>query len=304
MSTQFTVGGHRWRLKYCPNGVDSKTADYIGIYLILDETVGKSVKAQYQFRLADEVVEDPVKLDEADSFDSHRGWGYSMFLTREELEGSEHLKNDSFAVRCDIILINEFRTEDTPQSFVEVPPSDMHQHLADLLQTGRGADVVFNVGGAMFTAHRWMLAARSPVFDAELFGMMKESDNGRVVHIHDLEPRVFKALLFFIYTDMFPDMTEEGDDDAIMAQHLLVAADRYGMERLKLISEEKLCKYIDVDSVATILTLAEQHHCHGLKKASFDFLSSPENLRALVASDSFQHLSTSCPSVIKELLLR
>ena len=243
-----------------------------------------------------------MELDETDSFNSRSG--YSKLVKRAELEASEHLKNDSFAVRCDILVINEFRTEDTPLAFIEVPPSDMHRHLAGLLQTGRGADVVFDVGGATFTAHRWMLAARSPVFNAELFGMMKESDSGGLVHIQDMEPRGFKALLFFVYTDMFPDMTGEEDDDAAMAQHLLVAADRYGMDRLKLICEEKLCKYIDVRSVATILTIAEQHHCHGLKKASFDFLSSPENLRALVASDSFQHLSTSCPSVIKELLLR
>ncbi|KAF8726292.1 hypothetical protein HU200_019751 [Digitaria exilis] len=272
-STPFTVGGYRWYLRYYPNG---------------DETVAKAVKAQYQFRFADEVDEDPMELDEVDNFDSRSGWGYTKFIKREEFEASEHLKDDSFAVRCDIIL---------------VPPSDIQRHLADLLHAGRGADVVFNVGGVAFTAHRWMLAARSAVFNAELFGMMKESDTRGVVHIHDMEPRVFKALLYFVYTDLFPDMTGEEDDDA-MVQHLLVAADRYGMERLKLMCEEKLCKHIDLDSVAIILTLADQHHCCGLKKSCFDFLSSRENLRAFVASDSFQHLSTSCPSIIKELILR
>ncbi|CAL4933563.1 unnamed protein product [Urochloa decumbens] len=302
-SAPFTIGGHHWYITYYPNGVDSGTAAYIGMYLHLNEDVAKPVRAQYQFRFADNAVEDPVEFDEKDSFDSHSGWGYTMFAKRVELEGSEHMKDDSFSVRCDILVISEFSAEDTSPAFVEVPPSDMHRHLDNLLWTGRGADVVFNVAGVTFTAHRWMLAARSPVFNAELFGMMKEGDTGGVVHIHDMDPRVFKALLSFIYTDLFPDMTDEEDGDA-MVQHLLVAADRYGMERLKLICEEKLCKYIDVDSVATILTLAEQHHCHGLKKACFGFLKSPDNLRAFVASDSFQHLNTSCPSIIKELLIR
>nr|CAB3463200.1 unnamed protein product [Digitaria exilis] len=301
-STPFTVGGYRWYLRYYPNGVDSKTADHIAIYLNFDETVAKAVKAQYQFRFADEVDEDPMELDEVDNFDSRSGWGYTKFIKREEFEASEHLKDDSFAVRCDIILVSEFHAEETSLAIVEVPPSDIQRHLADLLHAGRGADVVFNVGGVAFTAHRWMLAARSAVFNAELFGMMKESDTRGVVHIHDMEPRVFKALLYFVYTDLFPDMTGEEDDDA-MVQHLLVAADRYGMERLKLMCEEKLCKHIDLDSVAIILTLADQHHCCGLKKSCFDFLSSRENLRAFVASDSFQHLSTSCPSIIKELIL-
>ncbi|XP_039780630.1 BTB/POZ and MATH domain-containing protein 1-like [Panicum virgatum] len=94
-----------------------------------------------------------------------------------------------------------------------------------------------------------------------------------------MEAQVFRALFcFFVYTDSFPDMTKEDGED-VMAQHLLVAADRYSMERLKLMCEEKLCQYIDVGSVATILALAEQHHCHGLKKACFCFLSSPERLK-------------------------
>lgn len=134
-----------------------------------------------------------MELEEMDSFGGRTSWGYMKFVKREELEASEHLKNDSFNVRCDILIINEFRTEDIPPAFIEVPPSDMHRHLDDLLQTGRGTDMVFNVGGAMFPAHQWMLVARSLVFNAELFGMMKESGNGGVVHIHDMEPRVAKG---------------------------------------------------------------------------------------------------------------
>lgn len=94
------------------------------------------------------------------------------------------------------------------------------------------------------------------------------------------------------------------EDEEIMYQHLLVAGDRYAMERLKLMCEEKLCEYIDVGNAATILTLAEQHHCHGLKKACFRFLSDPANLRAAMASDGFgfKHLSRSCPSINKDLM--
>uniref|UniRef100_A0A8R7V4X9 BPM/SPOP BACK domain-containing protein n=1 Tax=Triticum urartu TaxID=4572 RepID=A0A8R7V4X9_TRIUA len=88
-----------------------------------------------------------------------------------------------------------------------------------------------------------------------------------------------------------------------MCQHLLVAADRYDMERLKSICEERLCKYINAGTITTILTLAEQHHCEGLKKACLNFLRFPANLRALLDSDGFDHLSRSCPSVIKNLIV-
>jgi speckle-type POZ protein len=76
------------------------------------------------------------------------------------------------------------------------------------------------------------------------------------------------------------------------------------LERLKLLCEEKLCKHIDVKTVGIILALAEQHHCEGLKKACFYFLSSPSNLTAAAATEGFQHLSTSCPSVMIELVAK
>jgi speckle-type POZ protein len=57
-----------------------------------------------------------------------------------------------------------------------------------------------------------------------------------------------------------------------------------------------------VGSAAIILALAEQHHCVGLKKACFGFLSAPANLRAVVATDGFQHLSKSCPALMVEVI--
>jgi speckle-type POZ protein len=88
----------------------------------------------------------------------------------------------------------------------------------------------------------------------------------------------------------------------MMAQHLLEAADRYAMERLKLICEDMLCRHIDVSTVATSLVLAEQHHCQGLKEACFEFLKSPKTLDKVMATDGFQHLAKSSPSVLFELM--
>lgn len=90
------------------------------------------------------------------------------------------------------------------------------------------------------------------------------------INIQDMEPSVFKALLHFIYTDAVPEQYTESH---AMAQHLLVAADRYGMERLKTACEEKLSGGIDVDNVGTTLALAEQHNCVQLKSICLDFIS-------------------------------
>jgi speckle-type POZ protein len=67
----------------------------------------------------------------------------------------------------------------------------------------------FPNSGEKFAAHRCVLAARSAVFKAELFGPMKEGTIDTVVHIHDMEAKVFRLLLGYIYCDWVPGFEEE-----------------------------------------------------------------------------------------------
>jgi speckle-type POZ protein len=54
-----------------------------------------------------------------------------------------------------------------------------------------------------------------------------------------MKAEVFRNLLLFAYTDELPPVSQE-EGTAAMAQHLLEAADRYAMEKLKLLCEERL----------------------------------------------------------------
>ncbi|CAL4916699.1 unnamed protein product [Urochloa decumbens] len=306
-SHPFTLGGHRWYIRYYPNGTTSESKDYVSIFLHLAKGgAAPVVKARFQLRFATALANKALSEEEVRSFDGPTAWGHIRFIKRAVLEKSEHLKDDSFTVRCDLLVINEFRAEEekadvTTPVFVSVPPSNLRQQLGHLLLTEKGANVVFEVGGETFAAHRCVLAARSPVFSAELFGTMKESDTTGVIRIEDMEAQAFKALLHYMYTDSLPK-TKKRKRRMSLSQHLLVASDRYNLERLKLICEKKLCRCIDVGTVASILALAEQHHCHGLKKACLSFLCCSGNLNAVMATEGFDHLSTSCPSVVKELI--
>jgi speckle-type POZ protein len=88
-----------------------------------------------------------------------------------------------------------------------------------------------------------------------------------------------------------------------IAQHLLAAADRYGLDRLKLICEDKLSRGITVDTAATTLALAEQHHCSLLKAKCLEFIvSTPAILDAVMTTEGYTQLEESCPSVMRELL--
>ncbi|CAL5070109.1 unnamed protein product [Urochloa decumbens] len=125
-----------------------------------------------------------------------------------------------------------------------------------------------------------------------------EEKDTQCVKVHDMEPAIFEALLNFVYTDSLQD------DCNVVMQHMLVAADRYGLHRLRLMCEAKLCHSVDVQTVATTLVLAEQHHCTQLKNACLEFIASRNVLGAVMKTDGFNHLITSCPLVMKEILDR
>jgi speckle-type POZ protein len=92
---------------------------------------------------------------------------------------------------------------DTSRHAAEALMSDIGQHFNNLLENNVGADVTFKVGGEMFDAHRCVLAARSTVFMAQLFGPMKEGTTSSVIQIKDMDAKVFRTVLIFIYTGSF-----------------------------------------------------------------------------------------------------
>jgi speckle-type POZ protein len=258
-SETFAVGGHRWCLRYYPDGYRSDDADWISIILRCSvRNNANEVKAEYKISLLDQDRQ-PVPSycgtsSQMRAFSSEKGpWGFKQFIKRKDLEESLYLKDDAFSIRCDVTVSKEIFTEPVPPSVV-VPASDILQHFGNLLLSSDAADVTFEVGGKTFAAHRCVLAARSLVFKAELLGSMKEKTT-TIVQISDMEARVFRALLHFIYTDTLPAVDE--GDGAAMAQHLLVAADRYNLDRLKLICEGKLCDHICRATMATTMALAD-----------------------------------------------
>ncbi|KAF7092592.1 LOW QUALITY PROTEIN: hypothetical protein CFC21_095063 [Triticum aestivum] len=237
-------------------------------------------------------------------------WGCHKFMREAALERSASLKSDCFTIRCDIVVCKD----NTPDAIGSGTGTEMHQHFSDLLRNKVGADVTFEVGGKTFAAHRCVLAARSEVFMAHLFG----TATSNVIHITNMETKVFRALLCFIYTDSSPEMEdimeeevaeptqEEAVEDEMLLQwlqDLFVAADRYNLQRLKFICEKQLCEHVGVSSVVSTLALAEQHHRHGLKEACLKFIQvlSPSCLQTLMATDG-GHIATTYPSVLYELI--
>ncbi|CAK9151032.1 unnamed protein product [Ilex paraguariensis] len=116
--------------------------------------------------------------------------GYKRFFKRTTLETSDYLKDDCLIVNCTVGVVRS-HTEGPKIYSIPVPPSDFGQHFGQLLESGKGTDVGFEIDGEIFSAHKLVLAARSPVFRAQFFGPMKDQ-NSHCIIVEDMEAPVFK----------------------------------------------------------------------------------------------------------------
>lgn len=304
---KFDLAGHTWAVLYKPSKSEDK--DYprdksrvdciaFSLELVTEPVVPMAVSCKLSLLDQDGKPSPAATKSLRATFTKKRDVDFTKFMEIAELEASGLLKSDSLMIQCSLQVRKSSRREETNKNYVVVPPSNLKEHLGWLLESREGTDVTFQLKEDIFVAHKNVLAARSPVFRAQFFGSMLESKTDSV-KIEDMKAEVFKAMLYFIYIDALPPQEEVSFE---MAQHLLVAADRYGLERLKLICADLLRTGIDVKTAATTLVLAVQHSCHPLKDFCVDFVSSREMLDAVMASDGFEHLMTSYPLILKVIL--
>ncbi|XP_050698520.1 uncharacterized protein LOC126986418 isoform X2 [Eriocheir sinensis] len=109
--------------------------------------------------------------------------------------------------------------------------------------------------GVELKAHRVVVAARCEWFRRALLSGMREAID-RCIVVHGCSVHTFQLLLQFLYaghvecSSLPPDQLVD----------LLVLADHYGVDALKLLVESGLEQHVDDDSVVPLLTVA--HHCN------------------------------------------
>lgn len=175
-SDDIPAGGHMWRLNCFPRGVNNKdnNGEDISIFLKLASS-SKNVKAIFEAFMmckdgAPSSSHERMLLHVYNSTD----WGWSQFVKRSDVE-SLYLTNGCATIMWGVIVM-----ADDP--LMAVPPSDIGAHLGLLLDSPDGSDISFLVDGERFPAHRAVLAARSPVFKAQLYVRPHEEIHDGIHH--------------------------------------------------------------------------------------------------------------------------
>lgn len=314
-SETFTVGGYQWAIYFYPDGKNAEDNSlYVSVFIAL-ASEGTDVRALFELTLVDQSGKGKNKVHS--HFDralesgpytlKYRGsmWGYKRFFRRAVLETSDYLKDDCLKLNCTVGVVVS-AIEYPRLHSITVPESDLGLHFGALLENQEASDVTFDVAGEKFHAHKLVLAARSPVFKEIFFDSSEQSNE---VVITDMEPTVFKAMLHYIYRDTLPDEEPSSPNSSLssssstpetLTERLLAAAHVYGLRRLRLLCESKLCRSISVDTVASTLALAESYHAVDLKAACLKFAA--ENLAGVMRSKGFEYLKEKCPLLQSELL--
>uniref|UniRef100_A0A8R7TPZ3 BTB domain-containing protein n=1 Tax=Triticum urartu TaxID=4572 RepID=A0A8R7TPZ3_TRIUA len=222
---------------------------------------------------------------------------------------SRYVQDDRLTIIC---IVEVLRAEEEESAIAE----DMQKLLFLSLEPKSTTpacmvpDVTFVVEEAEIQAHRLILAMQSSVFAAELLGDMRESATRRVV-VDDMSASTFRAMIRFIYTDEMPikgkATIKRGCKEKCaarrrvdMALDLLVAADRYDLEKLRLMCEKILSESIDIASVIpTLMAVHGRHSCRQLEASCIEYLASDTTVYANVkATEEYKELKESCCSFL------
>ena len=162
----------------------------------------------------------------------------------------------AFILNFDMVPLSK-SAEPQAQSSIEVS-----EDFGKMLENKEFCDMEIDCGGEIFPCHRVIVSARSPVFRAMFRAKMKESES-RKVTIEDIKPEIMAEMLYFLYTGL---VRKDVSKDSVV--DLLVAADKYQMDTLRNICQDKLSSALDAKNVIEFLILGEMYRIPKLKDAA------------------------------------
>ena len=307
-SNTFTVDGFddvNWCLKCYPSG-DRNGQDYVSVYLCSKQDINVLGKQQIFIVLTDGTLEPPYEEEEeaqaqaqaqaeteqndsdfvtvegdnliinfeeeedddyAALYNSKNGSGYSKFIKRQKIIDNQEKylssSNGSLAFQVELELIAVYYNDDLHQEKNNFKKSSLN--IEWLFDNEQFSDVTLKVDGKSIAAHKNILASASPVFSAMFSHQMKEN-NENEVWINDIDYDIVYELARFIYFGKVNQMDQCTDQ-------LLIVANKYQMENLKMICSFMLTKKLTLRNCIDYLILADLHGTKLFKLKAIEFIN-------------------------------
>ncbi|XP_030555022.1 protein roadkill-like [Drosophila novamexicana] len=176
-----------------------------------------------------------------------------------------YLPNNKLSICCKIIMLKETKSSCGQTNMIKVPECQLAEDMGNLFDSKKFSDVaIVASNGREIMAHKSILSARSDVFSAMFKHKTVENEENRVV-IGDLNHDIVKEMLKYMYTGKSAHLD-------VFAKDLLVAADKYALEKLKAMCESSLYSKLCVNNAAQTLVLADMHSATQLKTQTIEFI--------------------------------
>ena len=315
-SETMQVVGDKWVIEVMPGGSSSSShneavvqrrKEHVAIYL---HYVGDSeaLCARFSVTLVNQLPGGVDKICGAeglvitfgqvnsDTTQTSRGLVHIIKRSDLEDESSGWKVDDRVVIRATITTLNDFETTVAANAPAFTPPNTLPDDLKSMLSSGDASDIILNCGQRQFHAHRLILRARSPYFKG-LFASVMRDANTDCLSIADTEPDVFEQLLLWVYMGEVAEAALQAKD---MLEHLIMAANRYECNDLKLLCEANLCEGLSLENVATRLVLAEQAQADELKEACLELIK--PNAAAIMGTEGWKDVMAAGSELISEVM--
>jgi len=295
----------QWKLKLYPKGDTQEACGHLSVYL--SNQTDTPVKARYEFTILDssKTRQNKVK-SQFTEFKAKPAdpWGFRKFINADYLKtrATTWLPDDSLTIVCDVSIVGHEKVlsgskfpDETGKAFNKNRQKCYKQLSQDLERNFNNtdyADCKIVCRERVFDCHMFMLSSRSPVFSAMFKNNMEEAASKRV-EIKDLSPEVVEQMLFYIYTGNTPNLTQG-------AGELLAAAEKYQLDQLKNMCEEKLCNSTSIENAVANLVLGDMYQAHHLKKMALSFVV--KNMSSVIRTRDWRDRLICQPVLMTEVM--
>lgn len=286
-------GEFEWTIDLYLAGYDIKHKDHVGVRVYLYDKNAKVFKrANLEIAIIDKKARkaiaisallDKDKLNEESSI--FKTFALKSYLFGNSTSSSNLIVNEQLKIACRIStddLVDQIFTNeqmiDTPLAVLQCRNAQM-DNFACLLFSDKFSDFKLKVKGVEMPVHKAILAAHSRVFSVMFDSEMREKSEN-LARIEDVDVEVMRELLHFVYVGRLNDLPDD------LADKLLMAADKYELDGLKRLCEDKLVGQLHADNVYDCLRLADDHGACKLKQAAIKFLIG--NAQQLADADDFR----------------
>lgn len=258
VSTEFQVGGKRWKAEFWPKGGevdDTGTFVYskMGLTLMGPSDPIKVFSYFYAKNSRGEWTL-PRRCRKPDLYSTDRNrWVYMKWVRYSQLK--EYEWQNKLMLRIEVRLYGRehLTTHDEHlTSTSAIPQTTLVRNMKQLCNQPVFSDIILRVQNEEFQAHRAILATQSPVFKAMFEHDMREKEDG-IVDIQDTSAEIFTLFLEYCYTSVLPAMQDKD------VGQLVILADKYQVESLTVQCLRYLCSTLTQENVVDVFLLADKY---------------------------------------------